>query len=123
MPQLFAFIFKEVYAVTYIVMRNKGLRTDGYYYESDTTIFGLEDTEAKAKQLLDKAIKKYHPNEQPMENPFDKEAAFILSAGLYDYFWIEAFRDYTDLSTDSNDEDNADDQRNKETFDDSGSTD
>ena len=36
----------------FIIMREKDIRTDGYYYESETTIIGIRNTPEEATKLL-----------------------------------------------------------------------
>ena len=80
--------------MTYIVMREKGIRTDGYYYESDTTILGVKGSMEKAQDLLQRAVQKYHSDEKPIHGRYNQTGDIEMAFGdseLEDRFWIEDF--------------------------------
>ena len=78
--------------VCYLVMREEGQRTDGYYYESRTSILGAREKPEEAVELLHEMMEKYHPGEKPYNDIFnvygDKMAEYS-NGELGDKFWIE----------------------------------
>lgn len=87
--------------LVYIVMREKGIRSDGYYDETRTTIIGVRDDPKKAAELLKTAVHKYHPDpeDKPIEGAWDQYGDTLLVYPLsdqYDRFWIEVMMDEVD---------------------------
>lgn len=77
----------------YVVMRENGIRSDGYYYESDTHIIGGREKKEDAIDLLQQAAKMLHPNEKPIRGTFDQygNTQLVFDNGaddLEDKFWI-----------------------------------
>lgn len=78
----------------YIVMREEGIRSDGYYYESDTKIIGGRETPEEAAKLLHEAVLRAHPNEQPSSGRYNQygDTSMTFDYGvddLQDRFWIQ----------------------------------
>ena len=74
-------------------MREKGERSDGYYYQSATSIIGARTTKEEACQLLQKAAALLHPDEKPFSGTYDTygdtEMVFHLFEDLVDKLWVE----------------------------------
>lgn len=83
----------DSYKKIYVIMRERGIRSDGYYYESDTSIIGLRDTPEEAAKLLKNIALKFHKNEKPCMGTYneygDTRIEYQISADLSDIFWIE----------------------------------
>lgn len=80
--------------LVYLVMREKGLRTDGYYYESNTSIIAGTKDPDKAAKLLKEATVKEHGDTKPYRGEYnahgDSKMEFELcGTELMDVFWIE----------------------------------
>ena len=77
----------------YLIMREKGLRTDGYYYESETSVIAATNEPAKAAQLLADTVRKEHTEDELRSGKYniygDTEVVFEISCELCDRFWIE----------------------------------
>ena len=81
----------------YLVMREKGIHTDGKtYYEAETSVLGVRSTPDDAGKLLEKVIKKYHPEDKPYQGIYNKELdmntghVYKIDEGLTDSFWIRS---------------------------------
>ena len=81
----------------YLVMREKGIHTDGKtYYEAETSIMGARSTLEDAGKLLEKVVKKYHPEDKPSQGIYNFEwdidtgHIYRLDEGLTDNFWIKS---------------------------------
>lgn len=78
----------------FIVMRDEGLRSDGYYYESKTTILGVRETEEEAVELLKQITEKLHPGEKPIAGEYnrigDTKRQYDYGVELYDIFWVKS---------------------------------
>lgn len=79
----------------YLVLREKGIHTDGKTYcESETTILGLRKEKDEATDLLKKVCKKFHPYDQPKCGTYDLKTgkdtyvAYQLDEELEDAFWV-----------------------------------
>lgn len=76
----------------WIVMRDEGVRSDGYYYESDTSIIGIRETKKDALNLLNEIRNKLHPDEEPeltvCPNDVPTRFEYHICDDLYDVFWI-----------------------------------
>lgn len=80
----------------YLVMREKGIHTDGRtYYEAETSIMGIRNSMEEASKLLGKVVKKYHPEDKPSQGTYnfelniDTSHIYRLDEGLTDSFWIK----------------------------------
>lgn len=77
----------------YIVMREKGTATDGYYYESDTSIIGVRETPKEAADLLKAATIAWCGEETPYSGTYDEygdnRVTYANGCDLWDTFWIE----------------------------------
>lgn len=77
----------------YLVMRDEGLRSDGYYYESHTSIIGARENEKEAVELLACATTTFHANEKPVHGKYgeygDTERGYRMAGDLYDVFWVK----------------------------------
>ena len=87
--------------LVFIVMREKGIRSDGYYDETQTTIIGVRDDWKKACELLKTAVQKFHPdpNDKPIEGAWNQFGDTLLVYPLADQsdkFWIEDMLDELD---------------------------
>lgn len=84
----------------YIIMRQEGIRSDGYYYESETTIIGIRNTPAEAALLLQAAAICYHDDEKPSYGEYneygDTRIVYHIVEDLEDCFWIETHVSYAD---------------------------
>lgn len=84
----------------YIIMRRKGIRSDGYYYESETTIIGIRNTPEEAALLLQAAAICFHDDEKPSYGEYNKygdtKIVYDIVEDLEDCFWIEAHVSYAD---------------------------
>lgn len=81
----------------YLVMREKGIHTDGHtYYEAETTIMGARGSMEDACKLLEKVVKKYHSEDKPSQGTYSYEVKmdtshiYRLEDGLTDSFWIKS---------------------------------
>lgn len=79
----------------YVVLRDEGIRSDGYYYESDTTVLGVFNNHKKASEALVAAADNFHPNEKPVLGSYNIDTLettrreYELNSELNDIFWIE----------------------------------
>ena len=80
----------------YLVMREKGIHTDGKtYYEAESTICGIRASRKEASNLMKKVVKKFHPEETAIRGIYDSEMkidtayVFRMDEGLEDSFWIK----------------------------------
>lgn len=84
----------------YIIMRQKGVRSDGYYYESETTIIGIRNTPEEAALLLQAAATCFHDCERPSYGEYDTygdtKIVYHIAEDLEDCFWIERHVSYAD---------------------------
>ena len=83
----------------YLVMREKGIHTDGHtYYEAETAVMGIRHTIEDAVVLLGKVLKKYHPEDKPSsgiynpDNGLETGYFYKLEEGLSDNFWVKPMK-------------------------------
>lgn len=79
----------------FLVMRNKGNDTDGYYYDSSTSVIGIREKRKDACELMCKAAKQLHPSEEPSSPPtydgyYPIRVEYRIVEDLYDVFWVES---------------------------------
>ena len=77
----------------FVVFREEGLRSDGYYYESKTSVIGSRKTKEEAYELLFSAATHFHPNEiKTCDSTADECLRIRFDIGcddLEDVFWVE----------------------------------
>lgn len=79
----------------FLVMRDKGNDTDGYYYDSVTSVIGIREDRRDACELMLKAARQLYPSQEPTlpviyANGYPIRIEFRIVEDLYDAFWIES---------------------------------
>ena len=89
---------KKAAPTRYLVMREEGLRTDGYYYEAKTTILGSFYEEKDACSFLKEVAKILYADEKPLSGTYNLNGDTQMVFGdseLQDIIWVEPVISHT----------------------------
>lgn len=77
----------------YVITRDRGIHSDGFYYEKATSIIGIFEKEKEACEMLVKISDAIYPNTKPIRGAYNEtgetERIYHICDDLVDEFRIE----------------------------------